>query len=146
MGQVQRTDDLVVETAGDEVVVYDLRDDRVHCLGATATRVWRAADGRGTGELAAALDLPAGTVATTLAELADRDLLLGEGTTRRDSLRKVLVGAAVAVPLIATLEAPAAAQSGSSLPLGAPCQNNGQCQSGRCSQGVLVGGKYCSIL
>lgn len=43
----------VVEELEDEVLVYDPDEDRAHCLNATASFIWRLADGnRDVGELA----------------------------------------------------------------------------------------------
>ena len=42
-----RSEELVIEELGDELLVYDERTQRAHCLSATAARVWRACDGKG---------------------------------------------------------------------------------------------------
>src|SRR5690348_3245510 len=39
------SDDLVVEGLGDELLIYDRRSDVAHCLGSTATLVWRTCEG-----------------------------------------------------------------------------------------------------
>ena len=122
-----RTDDLVVQETGDELLVYDQRTDIAHCLTAVAATVWRECDGgadfdaivsavaaTGTGGDAETLALKA------LDELADKQLLEAAGAdpstlSRRQALRK-LAGAgmvAAAAPLVvsATVTTPAQAQS-----------------------------------
>ena len=116
---VARSEDLIVEELGDELLVYDLTRDRAHSLGAVAARVWRACDGETTVEsLSSELQLDADTVARALGELGDCHLLeveaaTDDGLTRRDmSVKAVKIGAAVAaVPLIVSVVAPTAAQA-----------------------------------
>jgi hypothetical protein len=117
----RRDGDLVVETAGDELVIYDLRTDAVHCLDAEASAVWRALDTeQETAAIAAASGLDDDVATAALVSLADRELVEFEGDTRRTAMRKVLVGAALAVPVIASIEAPAAYAAGT----GVACTKN----------------------
>src|SRR3954463_10160017 len=82
-----RSTELVVEELADELLVYDLRSDEAHCLGATAARVWRACDGENTvAALETELGLDAASVAKALEDL-DRCALLQAapaGMTRRE--------------------------------------------------------------
>ena len=41
-----RSEDLIVEELGEELLVYDMKADRGHCLSPVAARVWRRCDGR----------------------------------------------------------------------------------------------------
>jgi len=112
-----RSDDLVVEEVGDELLVYDLRGDGAHCLGPAAARVWRACDGETTvAALETKLGLDADSVDSALHELEHCQLLapvpdVSGGITRRDFHLKVArTGAAAAsVPFIVSLAVPAAA-------------------------------------
>ena len=73
-----RSEELVIEELGDELLVYDESTHRAHCLSATAARVWRACDGQRTPDaLCAELGLDAGSVARALAELAACELFEG---------------------------------------------------------------------
>lgn len=111
-----RSDELVVEELGDELLVYDLTANRAHSLGVKAARVWRACDGKGTADAVSARSgLDADTTARALAELRACALLDGEppvdsgnGMTRRQMTFKVAqVGAtAAAVPLIWSIAGP----------------------------------------
>jgi hypothetical protein len=118
-----RSEGLVVEELGDELLVYDLDTDAVHCLTPIAARVWRACDGTAsTVALAQELGLSADELTGALAELDRCDLLVSPaievgvengGLSRRDlGLKVTKVAAATAtVPLILSIAAPAAAQT-----------------------------------
>jgi hypothetical protein len=114
---VARSEDLLIEEVGDELLVYDQLSNQAHCLGTLAARVWQACDGETSAEaLASKLDLDSDSVARALAELSDCKLLEGDGPlvvsnggiTRRDlGFRAAKVGAAAAaVPLIVSIAAP----------------------------------------
>jgi hypothetical protein len=118
---VARTQDLVVQAVGDQLLVYDLARHLAHSLNGVAAAVWRRCDGtRTVAELTTALGaagppLPAAAVRYALAELGRARLLTAPvgpaGVTRRDLLRRL--GPAAAVPLVLSLAAPtpATAQS-----------------------------------
>jgi hypothetical protein len=115
--------DVLATDLGDEVVVYDSRDHRGHCLNASAAMVWRHLDGQTSlDEMVARLrrDLDASadedTVWLALVEL-DRARLLAEplekpaprDVSRRNMLRRMAVaagGGAVLVPAISSIVAP----------------------------------------
>ena len=105
-----RSDELVVEELGDEVLVYDQTTNQAHSLGADAARVWRACDGtRNSDALGAELGLDAETVDRALDELRISNLLGDQaGLSRRDlGVKAAKVGGAAAVaPLIVSLAAP----------------------------------------
>jgi hypothetical protein len=111
-----RTDELVIEEVGDELLIYDSANKRAHCLGPAAAAVWRACDGNGSVDaLSDTLDLSADEVKRVLDELEALELLErtgleilqsgsdeGSGITRRQlTMRTVKAGAAVAVAPIA---------------------------------------------
>lgn len=107
-----RSDQLVVEPAGEELLVYDQRSDRAHCLSSTAALVWRTCDGRSTAEqISGALALDVETVSRAIAELEACELLetpVTTGVTRREataSLAKMGAAAATA-PLVYSITAP----------------------------------------
>jgi DNA-binding transcriptional ArsR family regulator len=140
-----RTDELVVEEVGDEVLVYDERTAAAHCLSGPAGAVWRACDGQTTiDEIAARIKLDHETVVRALDQLEQCELLdvpEPAGITRRDATEKLLkVGAAAAVasPLIYSIAAPTpalAASQAACLGLGCvhDCGNgSGGCKSLNC--------------
>jgi hypothetical protein len=118
---------LIIEELPDELLVYDQKSHRAHCLNASAASVFRSADGsRTVAEIAAAagelLGADFGEELTWLAlqELDKNDLLdaplprVPLGMTRRDL---VTTGAAVAVmlPLVLAITAPTPAQAQSGI-------------------------------
>jgi hypothetical protein len=114
-----RSDDLIIEEVGDELLVCDPEKNRAHSLNAFAARVWQACDGETTAdELVVKLDSDRDSVAWALAELSDCELLDRNGPviagnggmTRRDlGLRTAKMGAAVAIVSVALPVAEAAA-------------------------------------
>ena len=114
-----RTDGLVVEDVGDEVLVYDQRNDQAHCLSRDAAMVWRVCDGRTSpAELATALSLEVETVDRAIAELESCGLFDHgpvAGITRRQATAKMAkVGvAAASAPMIYSIMAPTPALAAS---------------------------------
>lgn len=118
LSPLARTNGLVVEELGEELLVYDLETDEAHSLGSVAARVFRACDGKTTIEgMTAELGLDHATVAEAVDGLRTCQLLddgPGQKTiTRRGlSLRAVKIGAAAAAaPLIVSIAAPTAAMA-----------------------------------
>jgi hypothetical protein len=110
---VARTDELVVEEVGEELLVYDQTNECAHSLGVAAARVWRACDGeRSAKALSVELDMDSDTIARALEELEECNLLDNgqplTGMTRREAaLKGAKVGAAAAsAPLIYSILAP----------------------------------------
>ena len=108
-----RSDELILEELGEELLVYDQASNRAHCLGGRAATVWRACDGQKTvAELSAETGLDSELVSQALAELSECMLLdslpAGAGMTRRDLTFRVakLSAAAASVPLIVSVAAP----------------------------------------
>jgi len=120
-----RSDDLVTEELGDELLVYDSTNKRAHSLSAPAARVWRACDGNTDVEgLSGALELPRETVLRALEELEHAELLESYGlqivdsgsgndkglTRRQMTIRSAKIGTAVAVaPMLYSIAVPSPA-------------------------------------
>lgn len=153
-----RTAELLVEEFGDEMLVYDQSNDRIHCLTATAWRVWGACDGKTTvDELAPALSLDPEVVHDALEQLEACELLgggAGAGVTRREAAARLArIGAAAAsAPLIYSIAAPTPALAASEATCEAlgcgqtstTCATAGctVCQMKSCSGGS-TSGSYC---
>ena len=108
-----RTDKLLTHEVGEELVVYDRTNDRAHRLNATAARVWRSLDGsRTVADLAALIGTDQKVVDLALGQLSAAKLLVGEAVpvSRRRALGRVagLAAAGLALPVVATITAPAA--------------------------------------
>jgi hypothetical protein len=117
-----RSEGLIIEELGDEVLVYDSNSDIAHCLSPDAARVWQHCDGSTSIEtLTVQAGLSAERVEDALHELERCDLLeqpptLGaDGHTRRELTMRLakVSAAAAAMPLIVSVAAPAPAMAAS---------------------------------
>jgi len=147
-----RHDELIVQELTDEVLIYDEQQHKAHCLNQTAAVVWKQCDGkRDVRDIArrASVELgaPVGEEMVWLAveELGKRRLLterqnLGmAGTSRREMMKRLGIGAAIALPLVTTIVAPEAAQAANCSPSGSACTSSAQCCApGLCSGNVCV--------
>jgi hypothetical protein len=117
-----RTDGLLIEAVGDELVIFDSVSNEAHALTPLAAQVFAAADGSSsTDELAVLVSAKLGQryvvadVDAALDELRARDLLVGAapgGMSRRRLLQVGGVAAAGALVTTALAPAYAAASSG----------------------------------
>ena len=150
-----RTKGLVIEELKEEVLIYDLARSRAHCLNPTAAVVWKHCNGRKTAAQIAGLlretDLPVSgnntfteQVVWLALEQLSRDHLLEERSSwpahiprvsRREAMRRIGIGAAIAMPIVASITAPQAAQAGSCRARNASCSTGAECCSGACSNG-----------
>lgn len=117
-----RRDGLVVRDLPDEVLVYDLEDNKAHCLNQTAAAVWRHCDGETTVSemsfrLAREFSTPVDEDVVWLAlETLSKSSLLEEpvvrptpGLARRDVVRRAgLAVSVLAVPAVFSVLAPTA--------------------------------------
>lgn len=143
-----RKESLIVTEVPDEVLVYDLQNDKAHCLNRPAAVVWANCDGQKTvAQVSQALERELKTpvnhtmVWLAIDSLEKHGLLEGKinqavrkpGFSRRQAISALAV-AGLALPIITSIVAPAPAQAASGLPSGACCQTNAECASGSCSQ------------
>ena len=118
-----RTIDIVTRELSDEVLVYDMKHHKAHCLNQAAALIWKRCDGQqSVPELARRLQQETNTpVDEAIVWLAVEQLgkarLLEErvspptGTprlSRRDAMRRLGLGAALAVPVVMSVLAPVA--------------------------------------
>jgi len=109
---------LVVDSIGDELLVYDTESRRAHSLNTLAAAVWRACDGqRDVDQLAELTGFDRNAVELALNNLADVALISGyqtSGISRRVVLRRLSLtaaGLAVGLPVIRSITAPTAAMA-----------------------------------
>jgi hypothetical protein len=147
-----RKERIVTQRLGDELLVYDLDRNQVHCLNRVAAYVWQHCDGvRSTGEIARAshreLGVPGdeGIVLLALKQLGRANLLVEPIDrplqVRMESRRQLLkrIGhVAVGLPLVATILAPTAANAASCSGLGGSCATLPCCAPFRCVAGLCV--------
>jgi hypothetical protein len=146
-----RSEGLVVQHLTDELLVYDQDRHKAHCLNHTAALVWGQCDGKSTAsELAGRLsrevkgDVSTDVVLLALDQLSNAHLLKqrvapgGGRVSRREVMRRIGVGAAVALPIVTSIVAPKASQAANCRVSGAACTASPQCCSGVCNTGTCV--------
>jgi len=109
-----RTNDIIVQTIGDEWLIYDLSCHKAYCLNETSSFVYGHCNGETTMEQLKSKDgrLSDDVVYVALDQLRSRDLLVmdGEagfkGMSRRDVVKRVGLASMIAMPLISSLVAP----------------------------------------
>jgi hypothetical protein len=141
-----RTEGLIATEAEDDLLIYDLGNNRAHCLNQTAALVWRLCDGqRSAAQIAGSIrDHPGDAVDEDVVWMALNELgrsgLLQESVarspgarySRRDLLRKLGVaaaGGAVLLPAISSIVSPEAVQAAS---CGQPCESKDDCTNPTC--------------
>jgi len=142
-----RKNDLVIQQADNEVLVYDLNTNKAACLNETAAFVWQNCNGSNAiADIAQALGRKTnGEVNDDLVWLAIDELsknkLLEEkveaeysfaDTSRRDVIKKIGLGTMIALPLIATLVAPSAINAASCVANDGACTASAECCSNCC--------------
>jgi hypothetical protein len=110
----------------DELLVYDTRTHRAHCLNRTSALVFRLANGRrsideiaGALETSTGVDLDQGVVRAALDTLDEAGLLesstppleQGPESSRREVLGQLGLGAALLAPAVVSLLVPAPAEA-----------------------------------
>ncbi|HYV07894.1 MAG TPA: PqqD family protein [Blastocatellia bacterium] len=148
-----RQEGLVVQELADEVLVYDNKRFKAHCLNQTAALVWQHCDGKtSTKDIALALEKKSGSsvseevVWLALSQLGKSHLLTGRvippaggaGISRREVIRRVGIAAAVGLPVVTSIVAPKAAQAANCLPSGSSCTSSVQCCSNLCNTNVCA--------
>src|SRR5215475_2245933 len=117
-----RTDEVVVSELPDEILIYDKRRDKAHCLNSAAGMVWKLCDGRtSVGKMAERMSRELGTpvdeqiIWMALEELG-RSHLLEERVkapaatiSRRELARRIGLAAAIALPVVTSMLVPPAA-------------------------------------
>jgi transposase len=60
------------------------------------------------------------------------------GMSRREAVKRIGLGAAIALPVVISITAPTPAQAASLLSSGLPCSTSAECASGTCTSNVCV--------
>ncbi|MFN0138549.1 MAG: PqqD family protein [Pyrinomonadaceae bacterium] len=116
---IARKSDLVVQETSGEVLVYDLKTSKAHCLNGSAALVWRSCNGSNSvADIVREFESTGlGTVTEDFVWLAvdqlnEIDLLESNvaprfnSVSRRRALKTIGLASAVALPVIASLVAP----------------------------------------
>ena len=160
-----RKEGLVIKEVDDEVLVYDLARDQAHCLNRSAALIWRLCDGKNSiRQMAVSFGQESGSEADArlillgLKDLRRYQLLENAGSdgppvvaqsmSRREAVRRIGMGAAIALPLVISISAPTPVQAAVSC--GArckPCSTGAECCSGVCidtPSGCSPGTRRCA--
>lgn len=159
-----RKEDLVIQELSDEVLVYDLKTNKAHCLNQTAALVWKSCDGKNSIEhIISDLEKETGSKVSedfiwlAIDQLNEKNLLSQEitskfaGQSRRQVLKKIGLASVIALPIIASLTAPSAALAvacSGTVTNCVGCNDNTACTapgipSGRCCGGTCTPFPVC---
>jgi hypothetical protein len=142
-----RTAGIVIQEAGEEILIYDLKANKALCLNETAGRVYKECSGSaGIAEIAANCRFDTDITRLTLSELERAQLIDGvwplselKTVSRRQMIRKAGLASMGALPLISSVVAPRAINAASCLGGGKPCTADSQCCSGNnCQAGICT--------
>lgn len=140
-----RREGIISKEADGELLIYDLTRDLAHCLNPTAAAVWNLSNGRNSvTQISKQLSSrESGTVDEDVVWLALRELRrahlletadwsrVSDGTilgmTRREAIRRIGLGAAIALPVVISITSPTPAMAGSCLPENSPCSTSVEC-------------------
>lgn len=153
-----RSTDIVLQTLGGEILIYDLTTHKAYNLNETSAAVYSSCDGKTSfEELRAKTGFSDDFIFLALDELRKENLLENsieydspfKGMSRREAIRKVGLASMIALPVISSLVAPTAlmAQSAGgvapgSRTLGESCTTSTDCASGapNCNSGTCCVG------
>lgn len=148
-----RSENILTQELGDEILIYDLREDRAFCLNRSCMMIWQECDGRSSvPEIAHVLSGKLGTkvneefVWLALEQLDKENLLQKKppvpegfaGLSRREVIRRVGLASVAVLPVITSLLAPTAIMAASpcGVPIGRPrgcgCTRSTNCRPGDC--------------
>lgn len=147
-----RDENIVVQNLETEVLIYDILMDTAYCLNETSAKVFNHCDGKTSfDELKQKFKLTDEVIYLALDELKKHNLLVEEyaspfaGMTRREAVRRVGLTTFAALPLIATVVAPTAANaaSGNTCTTGI-CIAAGQNVCAGCANRTIITNSYFS--
>lgn len=139
-----RMNDLVVQNLDTEILIYDLKINKVFNLNKTLKIIYEACNGKTTlDELKAKYNFTDDLIFLALDEL-NRENLLEQNQpyqsplanlSRREVIRKIGLASMIALPVISSIVAPTAAHGASLAKLFAACSSPSDCASNFCTQG-----------
>ena len=154
-----RNENIVVQEMENEILIYDLKENKAFCLNETSALIYQLCDGKRTVEeisksISKKLNQPISEELIWLAlDNFKKDNLLEEnerfeidfkGLNRRQVIKKIGLASMIALPIVSSIVAPNAAMAQSSgLALNAACTSSPQCASGQCNSIGPSAGKCC---
>ncbi|MDQ3635700.1 MAG: PqqD family protein [Acidobacteriota bacterium] len=160
MNPLARNKNLVVQQADDELLVYDLNINKAICLNETSALIWQNCDGeKNVLEIAKVVEKKFGELVSedfvkfAIDQLKKENLIENKnevvtefnGMSRREVIKRVGLGSLVALPIIASLTAPMAAQAQSAActtPANG-CGADGDCNPATCPNAAAVQIQAC---
>jgi hypothetical protein len=142
-----RKQELIIQHLDDEVLVYDRKNDRAHCLNSTAALIWQNCDGKTSFSQLARLvrrnslsyEVAEKIVWLALGQLSRKALLqepqsfTHSSLISRRALVRVLGMTAAALPLVVSIVSPTAVEAATCLNPGQACTTSAECCSGVCN-------------
>ncbi len=151
---IARKNGLVIQEVPDEVLVYDMEANKAHCLNKTAGLVWRSCDGvNSVSDIASIVEASSNTpvsqdlVWLAIDQLNENNLMetaispTFSGQSRRDVIKKIGLGAMVALPIVASLAAPQSALAN----LSCACALVADCAAPGCPTATACIGSVCVL-
>lgn len=140
-----RKSGLVIQDLPEEILVYDLKTNKAHCLNQTAAVVWKLCDGNNSvTEISQLYSRQAGNqinedlIWLAIDQLNENKLLVTEvnsefhGESRRSVIKKIGMAAVIALPVVASLAAPTSVLAIASCAGCTGTGPNAQCQAANC--------------
>ena len=155
-----RKQGMVIKEVDNEVLIYDLERDKAHCLNPSAAAIWRRCDGQTN------MSALAGALANETSTTSDEDFIwlglqdlhrnglledgvwpdeipMNKSITRREAVRRIGLGAAIALPIVISITAPTPVQAAVSCSARCrSCSTGSECCSGVCANesfGLRIG-------
>jgi hypothetical protein len=119
---VARKENLVIQELQEEILVFDIKTNKAHCLNPTASTVWKFCDGKNTVsdinelfKIRTGANVPENLIWLAIDQLNERELLEEKfetkfaGQNRREVLKKIGLATVISLPIVASITAPTAA-------------------------------------
>jgi hypothetical protein len=135
-----RTADIIQQEADKELLIYDLRANKMFQLNETSKRVYEACGKLSFNELKQTYRFTDDLINLTLDELQRNNLLENptsdylSGVSRREIIKKIGLGTMIALPLVSSLIAPHSLQAASTFAAGSRTLNQSCNTSTDCNQ------------
>ena len=156
---IARKGELVIQESNDELLVYDLKIDKMYCLKETSASVWQLCNGENSitnisKQISCQYKQPVNEefVWLALTALEKDDLLIRDQTlarsvekiNRREIIKKVGFASLVTLPVITSVVTPRAVNAQSLDPDSIACLPSAVCQGPNCIQYFCAGGPGCA--
>jgi Coenzyme PQQ synthesis protein D (PqqD) len=123
-----RQNEIVVQNSNNEVLIYDLKTNKVWCLNETSAAIWQLCNGKNDVDsianhlkLQTNQQIPLELVEIALEKLSDENLIENYQSqiiptnkkSRREIIRKIGLATAIALPIVSSLIAPSSVAAAS---------------------------------